>query len=353
MLACLVALIGMTVSGMAAAQSASRVETPYYGLAGTYVFADEDDRPFLPDHGGGLQLLFGYPLGGKWVLEGQMNHVEFDTVPGSDHNRTALGIDTVYYFNPPDVTPYVVWGLGVVRNNTDPGGKETDAFGNIGLGLMTKPLDLYGIRLRGDVRYVTEDFAGAPDDVHLNLGLIIPMRQPQKEVVRTEVREVVREPPPPPPPPMDSDGDGVPDGRDRCPDTMPGAEVDEFGCAVEKMVITLRDVNFEYDSASLTVRARDILADVAAALRGQPGMQVEIAGHTDAIASHQYNQRLSERRAASVVNYLVEAGISRSRLTAVGYGETQPIAPNTLPNGEDNPEGRAMNRRVEFRVIAR
>jgi len=77
---------------------------------------------------------------------------------------------------------------------------------------------------------------------------------------------------------------------------------------------------------------------------------VTIEGHTDSIGSDAYNQRLSERRAAAVKQYLVSKGVGADRLTTVGRGEKDPVAPNTTPDGKDNPEGRAMNRRAELKV---
>jgi OOP family OmpA-OmpF porin len=74
-----------------------------------------------------------------------------------------------------------------------------------------------------------------------------------------------------------------------------------------------------------------------------------IVGHTDSIGSDEYNQRLSERRAQAVKQYLVSKGIAASRLSTEGQGEREPIAPNT-EDGKDNPEGRAMNRRAELKV---
>lgn len=80
-------------------------------------------------------------------------------------------------------------------------------------------------------------------------------------------------------------------------------------------------------------------------------MKVMIEGHTDSKGTEPYNQKLSERRAQAVFNYFVDKGISSSRMQTIGYGETRPIASNTKPNGSDNPEGRALNRRVELRVM--
>jgi OOP family OmpA-OmpF porin len=80
-------------------------------------------------------------------------------------------------------------------------------------------------------------------------------------------------------------------------------------------------------------------------------MRVEVAGHTDAIGTAEYNQGLSERRARAVYDYLTSHGVDASRISGPnGYGETRPIAPNTNADGSDNPEGRARNRRTELNV---
>ena len=84
-----------------------------------------------------------------------------------------------------------------------------------------------------------------------------------------------------------------------------------------------------------------------------PDIKIEIGSHTDSRGSDAYNQRLSQQRAQSVVNYLVGKGIPRKRLAAKGYGESQPIAPNENKDGSDNPEGRQMNRRTEFRIVGK
>ena len=82
-------------------------------------------------------------------------------------------------------------------------------------------------------------------------------------------------------------------------------------------------------------------------LEKNPTMKVEIQGHTDNVGSEAFNQRLSENRANAVKEYLISKGISADRLKAVGYGQSNPIAPN------DTEEGRAMNRRVGMKVLER
>ncbi|MGI6456827.1 MAG: OmpA family protein [bacterium] len=143
----------------------------------------------------------------------------------------------------------------------------------------------------------------------------------------------------PPQPCPDSDGDGVCDEDDECPDTPRGARVDERGCWV------VGDVLFDYDKSNIRPEYTPLLNDVATVLKMNPEIRVRIEGHTDSIASHQYNQRLSERRAQSVYNYLLNTGVDPAMLEMIGYGETRPVAPNTTP------ENRQLNRRIEFNVI--
>ena len=84
-----------------------------------------------------------------------------------------------------------------------------------------------------------------------------------------------------------------------------------------------------------------------------PDIIVEIQSHTDSRGSDSYNQDLSQRRAESVVEYLKSKGINANRLVAKGYGESKPIAANTHADNSDNPEGRAKNRRTDFKIIGK
>ena len=165
------------------------------------------------------------------------------------------------------------------------------------------------------------------------------------------------EPPPPPPPAApaapaapppnpDLDGDGVLNERDKCPNTRKGAVVDLDGCEVEA-VISLEGVHFDFDKATLRPEAIAVLDQAAGLLDKHERVVVEVAGHTDSVGSDAYNQGLSVRRADSVKNYLVSKGVNASRLTARGYGESQPVASN------DTDAGRAENRRVELIVLDR
>lgn len=129
------------------------------------------------------------------------------------------------------------------------------------------------------------------------------------------------------------------------PCEMPGAgqAITLEGCK-QNDVLILRGVNFDFDKATLTADAKGILDQVAAALQARPDIKVEIDGHTDGKGSVPYNQKLSERRAASVKVYLVGKGIDTARMTTAGFGKSRPIADNKTD------EGRALNRRVELKV---
>ena len=148
----------------------------------------------------------------------------------------------------------------------------------------------------------------------------------------------------------DSDGDSVNDCDDRCPNSQAGQAIGPDGCPVP-LTIDLRGVNFDFDKATLRPDAIATLGQAVEILSNHPQMRVEVAGHTDSIDTEEYNQGLSDRRARAVYDYLTSHGIDASRMSGpTGYGEGRPIAPNTNPDGSDNPEGRARNRRTELNV---
>lgn len=111
------------------------------------------------------------------------------------------------------------------------------------------------------------------------------------------------------------------------------------------------DVLFDFDKADLRKEAAPELEKVAAVLKEYPNATARIDGHTDGKGDAAYNQKLSERRAETIRKWLEGEGV-KTRLTAKGWGKTKPVAPNTRPDGKDDPEGRQKNRRVEI-VLAR
>ncbi len=116
-------------------------------------------------------------------------------------------------------------------------------------------------------------------------------------------------------------------------------------------VEVLDNVYFEFNKAVVLDESHASLNRLVKLMNDNPNAVIEISGHTDSKGNDSYNQKLSEARAQSVVEYLLSQGIERSRLTAKGYGEAKPIAPNVNDDGTDNHAGREKNRRTEFKVL--
>jgi len=154
--------------------------------------------------------------------------------------------------------------------------------------------------------------------------------------------------------PLDSDRDGVLDYQDRCPDTPRGTKVDAKGCPIPVATLgavtaagtyVFKDIQFENNKSDLKASSYPTLNEIVEALKARPELKVEIQGHTDSRGSHDYNVGLSQRRAESVRAYLESKGIDGARMVPKGYGPDRPIATN------DTAQGRASNRRVELKPI--
>lgn len=136
--------------------------------------------------------------------------------------------------------------------------------------------------------------------------------------------------------PIDSDHDGVPNYLDKCPNTPKGVVVDKNGCPMTYNF----DITFDNNSAVIKPQFMDRINKFAEFLKKNPAYKAEIQGYTDSKGSAAYNKKLSEKRAKAVYEALINEGISKDRLTYKGYGEENPVASN------DTAEGRAKNRRV-------
>jgi OOP family OmpA-OmpF porin len=181
--------------------------------------------------------------------------------------------------------------------------------------------------------------------------------------------------------PLYSDGDAVADYQDQCPDTAPGIAVDAKGCPLDgdrhtdddtdgvtnsvdacsdtpvgsrvgsrgcplagERIAIITNINFDFDRVTVREDVRKRLSRVIALLKEMSGIHVQIVGYTDDVGSTEYNLTLSFRRAESVRDYMVKHGIESMRLTVAGRGKTEPLVSNSTP------QGRAVNRRVEFVV---
>lgn len=116
--------------------------------------------------------------------------------------------------------------------------------------------------------------------------------------------------------------------------------------------VVMKNIFYDFNKSSLRPESYPVLDTLASVMRMYPNMAVELSAHTDSKGTDQYNLKLSAARAQSCVDYLVQkAGINASRITSKGFGECCPVAPNTTPTGKDNPDGRALNRRTELKVL--
>jgi OOP family OmpA-OmpF porin len=232
----------------------------------------------------------------------------------------------------------------------EPRRREREANYKFGVGLQLKLTDAFVMRAEAE-RYRIGDAVGNNGDIDLfSLGVLYRFGWAAPQAARPETPPPTAAmpepvPPPPPAPPRDSDNDGVTDDLDKCPGTPSGTAVDAAGCSL-KGSITLEGVTFEYKSAQLSADSRSILGGIGDNLKKYPRLRIELQGHTDSVGGDAYNLALSQRRAESVRDYLIERGVVADRLTARGYGETQPIESN------DTEAGRARNRRVVMHVIA-
>lgn len=146
----------------------------------------------------------------------------------------------------------------------------------------------------------------------------------------------------------DTDNDGLPDIDDECP-TVPGL-LEYNGCPLVKegdqkvFDDAIRGIQFESDRDMIKAVSYPILDNVVNVMRNNPHYRLEITGHTDSTGDESHNLDLSQRRAKAVKEYLVGRGIDPSRIRSNGYGSSRPVATNNTS------EGRALNRRVEFKV---
>ncbi|MCT7527569.1 OmpA family protein [Aliarcobacter cryaerophilus] len=230
-----------------------------------------------------------------------------------------------------DLSLYALAGLGVEFFDNELTKHQKDGlFGNYGVGLKYQLTD--AMALKFDLRHLISAQNGDSTLLY-NFGLAIPFGEKAAKVAPVAAPAPVAAKAAP----KDSDGDGVIDELDKCPDTMRGSKVDTVGC------MTLVNLNINFDTAKADIKDsyNSRIAEFAKVMNTDKNLKANIEAHTDSVGSVPYNQKLSERRAASAVKALTDLGVEKSRLKAVGYGKTRPIASN------ETAEGRAENRRVQ------
>jgi OmpA-OmpF porin, OOP family len=296
-------------------------------------------------------LGIGYDFTRQWGAEFVFNFTDADGRRGRPKADIYSGrIDGLYHFRPEArLVPYLAAGIGMQNVDYQNRSSDNEALFNWGGGIK---YDLVrNLALRADVRHVLT--GESVNNLIYSAGLIWRFAPapappaPAPEPVRAPEPARAPEPTPTPSPApapepaiLDSDGDGVPDHLDRCPDTPRGVVVDEFGCPVQ---LTL-SIYFDFDKTDIKPEYKSELDRAAAFIAKYPEVPlILVVGHADSTGSEVYNQELSERRAEAVRDYfIVNHDIAADRIQVRGYGESRPIADNATA------DGRALNRRVEI-----
>ena len=355
--------IAVAVTAMsfgASAQEGSTVRTTESLLSRDYVSILPGY--FIPDRGYGAQrngftmsVLYGNQFSEHWSLEGNIfgSTLETGKLHGTDYYQYGGTVDAAYGLfdrTKAPVTPFVLAGIGAEYNDMFPQDRSRTSFvADGGIGFVTKSL-YDGIKIRAEGRYLHNFFEGGQNDYRLSFGIEIPLGRVIDRIIEvptptpaaiTEIKEVPR-------PWVDSDGDGVDDEHDDCPNTPHGLKVDAHGCVIPGQSIELNGVTFDFNRARLTTNAQTILNTITPAFIGQPSLKVEIAGHTDSIGTAAANLKLSQARAEAVRAYLISRGAKPQQLVAKGYGKSQPLI-----TPEKTADDRERNRRVEFRVLGK
>ncbi|MBU2099404.1 MAG: OmpA family protein [Gammaproteobacteria bacterium] len=321
--------LAMGATGFAA-QSASADDGRFYIVPGLQWMDFDSQRQ--SDDELGYNLGIGYGLTDNLATELTYSRINMNTSFGRDRLR-AYRLDLVYNLDNTigTLSPFFVGGIGDTKFDTD---KDTTI--NLGAGLRHRFND------RVEWRAAARTFFGFDDgtyDIGIDTGLVFHLGAAPAPRVEASAPPVV----------ADSDGDGVPDDRDACPNTPRNYAVDERGCPImlEEVARITLNVQFDFDQAVVKPEYFDDIRQVADFLAEHDDVVATVEGHTDSTGTDEYNQSLSERRAAAVRQVLIERfNVSPARISSVGYGESRPVTSNATS------EGRAQNRRVEGAMTA-
>ncbi|MGQ0530418.1 MAG: OmpA family protein [Panacagrimonas sp.] len=356
---------GMALATLSTSLHAQDVKElrPYLGFGAIYNAADTSSRQ--SDDGWGLSTGYGLPLHRNFALEGNVTYQDFGRDSFPDNNRwKEYGAEANALLTFPlsgGWIPYLSTGLGVAKSRLDGFGSSVDLAYQAGTGVfyMFEALNKdWGLQFDAKYRLVdlNDGFGdgeiGAVDetfgDVVVKIGTVLFLGEPAQAAPAAGADAAAA---------VDSDSDGVPDDKDKCPDTPKGAKVDEDGCppAAEigsgdgRELQTFGSVYFDFDKSEIKGAEKAKLDKAVAAFKATKGTKLVLKaeGHTDSMGSAGYNEALSERRAAAVKSYLVSQGVPADRVEISAFGESKPAA----DNGTE--EGRALNRRADVNLIKR
>jgi OOP family OmpA-OmpF porin len=319
-----------------------------------------------------FSIAFGKAVSEAFNVELNASRGKFDGAANNDLTLSAVGLDVLrVLYRDSRNSPFLLFGGGWAETKSEFDGSDSEPYADLGIGILatlSRTQDKSGsLSIRAELRgrHTFGENDGRLVDYMAGIGLQYAFGGRAESA-----------PPPPvvvPPPPaeaeLDSDGDGVPDSKDKCPGTPAGTPVDASGCEADTdgdgvldskdkcpntprgdkvdangCSLTFRlEVLFETNSDRLTPASMAYLDQVATRLNDLPNVTGVIEGHTDNVGSDANNKGLSERRAKTVRDYLVSKGVAGSRLQSEGLGESKPIADNATE------AGRAQNRRVVLR----
>jgi OmpA-OmpF porin, OOP family len=302
----------------------------WYAVPGlSYMNTDSD---LEADNAPGAFISIGKELSQSWDLQGRLGYNRGDEDTGiagasGKYKSTQLSLDALYMFSRSNFRPFLLAGVGATRNDVDYSNiatlqdkKKTSWLAGLGLGAQYLFNDAFG--LQADLRHQwSKSEANAPGtnfdadetigNTLFNLGGIFRFGAPAPVVAEAapEPAPIAASPEPMPEPAPEP----LPPVAEPCKPTM-----ETIAISSEKL--------FGFDKANLKADGKAELDDAAEKIKAYPDIQLLlVTGHTDRIGSEAYNQKLSERRANQVRDYLISKGVDTSRLQAIGKGESEPI----------------------------
>ena len=339
-------------AALAATAFAANAEDMYrgawYAVPGvSYMNTDSD---LDANNGGGAFIKLGKELSEKWDIQGGLgyNRASEDTGIAGVHGKykqTTLGLDALYMFSRDNFRPFLLAGLGAARNNVDYklagadiDGKKTSWLANVGLGAQYLFNDNFGLQAdlrhqwsRARLKFNGDSETETIGNTLFNLGGIFRFGAPAPAPVV--------EPTPEPTPVAAAE-----------PAPAPAPEPVKCEPTTETITVSAEKL-FGFDKANLKAEGKAALDEAATKIKANPEIKaVIVTGHTDRIGSEAYNQKLSERRAKQVADYLVGQGVDSSLITATGKGESEPVVECAGKVNKKLISCLQPNRRVEIRA---
>jgi OOP family OmpA-OmpF porin len=296
------------------------------------------DEPLKDANNWGMGV--GVAVTEDWMLDLVVNRWDSETQSGAvDVDGTQYRMDMLYHINTESAwRPFVAFGVGEQKRefNAASPSSERDTLLNLGAGLKRSLSDSW--QFRTDVR-AFNSLDNEYTDLAVTAGIGFVFGGASAPVAAPVVAAPVAE--------VDSDGDGVFDSKDQCPDTPKTHKVDAVGCSLKLTESVAIELEITFDTAKAIIKPEfdSEVANLATFMNQYADTVVTVEGHTDSQGSDAYNQKLSQSRADAVKAALItKYSIAADRVNAIGYGEAKPVADNA------NAAGREQNRRVVGQV---